>query len=188
MHALPCVAVTKTASLELGKKDSIACILLHPGTVDTGHSCLFQRNVARSKSSSWGCSLYISSCPSSTMPRPPSTMPRRLTTGNSSLGMVKKSHGDHWFQSVTVPPPPTLPFLQFFPCLVFTVLLIRNSFVLFSLKFKSLEWNSSKISDMKGIGSNSPLYRILYIYDIGQWVQVSSLFPRTCIYMMFATE
>ena len=52
MHALPCVAVTKTASLELGKKDSIACILLHPGTVDTGHSCLFQRNVARSKSSS----------------------------------------------------------------------------------------------------------------------------------------
>jgi hypothetical protein len=33
------------------------------------------------------------------------TMPRRLTTGSSSLGMVKKSHGDHCFQSVLIPNP-----------------------------------------------------------------------------------
>ncbi|XP_047051225.1 C-factor-like [Lolium rigidum] len=41
--------LTKTASVELGKKDNIACILLHPGTVDTDLSRPFQRNVAKDK-------------------------------------------------------------------------------------------------------------------------------------------
>ncbi|KAM0891192.1 hypothetical protein ACQ4PT_026558 [Festuca glaucescens] len=41
--------VTKTASVELGKKDNIACILLHPGTVDTDLSRPFQKNVAKDK-------------------------------------------------------------------------------------------------------------------------------------------
>ncbi|XP_044396160.1 uncharacterized protein [Triticum aestivum] len=34
--------LTKTASVELGKRDNIACILLHPGTVDTDLSRPFQ--------------------------------------------------------------------------------------------------------------------------------------------------
>lgn len=42
-------AVTKTVSVELAKKDNIACILLHPGTVDTDLSRPFQRNVAKDK-------------------------------------------------------------------------------------------------------------------------------------------
>lgn len=41
--------LTKTASVELGKKDNIACILLHPGTVDTDLSRPFQKNVAKDK-------------------------------------------------------------------------------------------------------------------------------------------
>ncbi|KAF4380211.1 hypothetical protein G4B88_001362 [Cannabis sativa] len=44
------LAVTKTISVELArKKDPIACILLHPGTVDTDLSRPFQRNVAKDK-------------------------------------------------------------------------------------------------------------------------------------------
>ncbi|KAF4391404.1 hypothetical protein F8388_008015 [Cannabis sativa] len=42
--------LTKTISVELArKKDPIACILLHPGTVDTDLSRPFQRNVAKDK-------------------------------------------------------------------------------------------------------------------------------------------
>ncbi|KAI3965818.1 hypothetical protein MKX01_010775 [Papaver californicum] len=42
--------LTKTVSVEFGrKKDPIACILLHPGTVDTDLSKPFQRNVAENK-------------------------------------------------------------------------------------------------------------------------------------------
>ncbi|KAL5217479.1 hypothetical protein ABZP36_018163 [Zizania latifolia] len=41
--------VTKIASVELGKKDNIACILLHPGTVDTDLSRPFQKNVHKDK-------------------------------------------------------------------------------------------------------------------------------------------
>ncbi|KAF8692165.1 hypothetical protein HU200_039766 [Digitaria exilis] len=41
--------VTKTVSVELGRKDNIACILLHPGTVDTDLSRPFQRNVPKDK-------------------------------------------------------------------------------------------------------------------------------------------
>ncbi|CAL4891083.1 unnamed protein product [Urochloa decumbens] len=41
--------LTKTASIELGRKDNIACILLHPGTVDTDLSRPFQRNVPKDK-------------------------------------------------------------------------------------------------------------------------------------------
>lgn len=41
--------LTKTVSVELAKKDNIACILLHPGTVDTDLSRPFQRNVAKDK-------------------------------------------------------------------------------------------------------------------------------------------
>ncbi|XP_026395249.1 uncharacterized protein LOC113290001 isoform X1 [Papaver somniferum] len=42
--------LTKTVSVEFGrKKDPIACILLHPGTVDTDLSKPFQRNVAEGK-------------------------------------------------------------------------------------------------------------------------------------------
>ncbi|XP_062082178.1 uncharacterized protein LOC133788637 [Humulus lupulus] len=42
--------LTKTISVELErKKDPIACILLHPGTVDTDLSRPFQRNVAKDK-------------------------------------------------------------------------------------------------------------------------------------------
>ncbi|KAM7265282.1 hypothetical protein ACFE04_002965 [Oxalis oulophora] len=45
-----CRAVTKTISVELArKKDPIACILLHPGTVDTDLSKPFQRNVPEGK-------------------------------------------------------------------------------------------------------------------------------------------
>lgn len=44
-----CHAVTKTVSVELGRKDNIACILLHPGTVDTDLSRPFQRNVPKDK-------------------------------------------------------------------------------------------------------------------------------------------
>ncbi|OEL36743.1 L-type lectin-domain containing receptor kinase IX.1 [Dichanthelium oligosanthes] len=36
-------------SVELGRKDNIACILLHPGTVDTDLSQPFQRNVPKDK-------------------------------------------------------------------------------------------------------------------------------------------
>jgi len=42
-------AVTKTVSVEFGRKDNIACILLHPGTVDTDLSRPFQRNVPKGK-------------------------------------------------------------------------------------------------------------------------------------------
>ncbi|XP_006664730.1 C-factor [Oryza brachyantha] len=41
--------LTKTVSVELGKKDNIACILLHPGTVDTDLSRPFQKNVPKDK-------------------------------------------------------------------------------------------------------------------------------------------
>ncbi|OQU79556.1 hypothetical protein SORBI_3008G162300 [Sorghum bicolor] len=41
--------VTKTVSVEFGRKDNIACILLHPGTVDTDLSRPFQRNVPKDK-------------------------------------------------------------------------------------------------------------------------------------------
>ncbi|KAI9126585.1 hypothetical protein K1719_002181 [Acacia pycnantha] len=42
--------LTKTISVEFArKKDPIACILLHPGTVDTDLSKPFQRNVAQEK-------------------------------------------------------------------------------------------------------------------------------------------
>ncbi|XP_028800358.1 uncharacterized protein LOC114755660 isoform X2 [Neltuma alba] len=42
--------LTKTISVELArKKDPIACILLHPGTVDTDLSKPFQRNVSKDK-------------------------------------------------------------------------------------------------------------------------------------------
>ncbi|KAF8655541.1 hypothetical protein HU200_061087 [Digitaria exilis] len=41
--------LTKTVSVELGRKDNIACILLHPGTVDTDLSRPFQRNVPKDK-------------------------------------------------------------------------------------------------------------------------------------------
>lgn len=42
--------MTKTISVELArKKDPVACILLHPGTVDTDLSRPFQRNVPESK-------------------------------------------------------------------------------------------------------------------------------------------
>ncbi|RZC43768.1 hypothetical protein C5167_036734 [Papaver somniferum] len=44
------LGMTKTVSVEFGrKKDPIACILLHPGTVDTDLSKPFQRNVAENK-------------------------------------------------------------------------------------------------------------------------------------------
>lgn len=44
------LAVTKTISVEFArKKDPIACILLHPGTVDTDLSRPFQRNVPKDK-------------------------------------------------------------------------------------------------------------------------------------------
>jgi NAD(P)-dependent dehydrogenase (short-subunit alcohol dehydrogenase family) len=42
-------AVTKTVSVEFGRKDNIACVLLHPGTVDTDLSRPFQRNVPEGK-------------------------------------------------------------------------------------------------------------------------------------------
>lgn len=43
-------SVTKTISVELArKKDPIACILLHPGTVDTDLSRPYQRNVPQDK-------------------------------------------------------------------------------------------------------------------------------------------
>ena len=43
-------AVTKSISVEFArKKDPIACLLLHPGTVDTDLSKPFQKNVAREK-------------------------------------------------------------------------------------------------------------------------------------------
>eukprot|EP00271_Cylindrocystis_brebissonii_P011627 TRINITY_DN29509_c0_g1_i1.p1 TRINITY_DN29509_c0_g1~~TRINITY_DN29509_c0_g1_i1.p1 ORF type:complete len:340 (-),score=32.96 TRINITY_DN29509_c0_g1_i1:292-1311(-) len=42
--------LTKTASVELARKrDPIVCLLLHPGTVDTGLSKPFQRNVPEGK-------------------------------------------------------------------------------------------------------------------------------------------
>ncbi|PKI75214.1 hypothetical protein CRG98_004365 [Punica granatum] len=42
--------LTKTVSVEFArKKDPIACILLHPGTVDTDLSKPFQRNVPEGK-------------------------------------------------------------------------------------------------------------------------------------------
>ncbi|KAF0889370.1 hypothetical protein E2562_023670 [Oryza meyeriana var. granulata] len=41
--------LTKTVSVELGKKGNIACILLHPGTVDTDLSRPFQKNVPKDK-------------------------------------------------------------------------------------------------------------------------------------------
>lgn len=42
--------MTKTVSVEFArKKDPIACILLHPGTVDTDLSKPFQRNVPEGK-------------------------------------------------------------------------------------------------------------------------------------------
>ncbi|TVU49130.1 hypothetical protein EJB05_00424, partial [Eragrostis curvula] len=41
--------LTKTISVEFGRKDNIACILLHPGTVDTDLSRPFQRNVPKGK-------------------------------------------------------------------------------------------------------------------------------------------
>ncbi|RLM98847.1 hypothetical protein C2845_PM06G33820 [Panicum miliaceum] len=41
--------LTKTVSVEFGRKDNIACILLHPGTVDTDLSRPFQRNVPKDK-------------------------------------------------------------------------------------------------------------------------------------------
>ncbi|RCV19432.1 hypothetical protein SETIT_3G383900v2 [Setaria italica] len=41
--------VTKTVSVEFGRKDNIACILLHPGTVDTDLSRPFQKNVPKDK-------------------------------------------------------------------------------------------------------------------------------------------
>ncbi|KAK8504535.1 hypothetical protein V6N12_017814 [Hibiscus sabdariffa] len=42
--------LTKTISVEFGrKKDPVACILLHPGTVDTDLSRPFQRNVPAEK-------------------------------------------------------------------------------------------------------------------------------------------
>ncbi|CAD6341013.1 unnamed protein product [Miscanthus lutarioriparius] len=41
--------LTKTVSVEFGRKDNIACILLHPGTVDTDLSRPFQRNVPKGK-------------------------------------------------------------------------------------------------------------------------------------------
>jgi NAD(P)-dependent dehydrogenase (short-subunit alcohol dehydrogenase family) len=44
-----CRAVTKTISVEFGRKDNITCILLHPGTVDTDLSRPFQRNVPKGK-------------------------------------------------------------------------------------------------------------------------------------------
>jgi len=46
---MPNHAVTKTVSVEFGRKDNIACILLHPGTVDTDLSRPFQRNVPKDK-------------------------------------------------------------------------------------------------------------------------------------------
>ncbi|GJN35456.1 hypothetical protein PR202_gb24236 [Eleusine coracana subsp. coracana] len=41
--------LTKTISVEFARKDNIACILLHPGTVDTDLSRPFQRNVPKGK-------------------------------------------------------------------------------------------------------------------------------------------
>ncbi|XP_026390791.1 uncharacterized oxidoreductase C663.09c-like isoform X2 [Papaver somniferum] len=42
--------LTKTVSVEFGrKKDPIACILLHPGTVDTDLTKPFQKNIAEGK-------------------------------------------------------------------------------------------------------------------------------------------
>lgn len=41
--------LTKTVSVEFGRKDNIACVLLHPGTVDTDLSRPFQRNVPEGK-------------------------------------------------------------------------------------------------------------------------------------------
>ncbi|XP_058071691.1 uncharacterized protein LOC131220857 isoform X2 [Magnolia sinica] len=41
--------LTKTISVEFARKDPIACILLHPGTVDTDLSKPFQRNVPDGK-------------------------------------------------------------------------------------------------------------------------------------------
>lgn len=44
------IAVTKNISVELARrKDPIACILLHPGTVDTDLSKPFQKNVPEGK-------------------------------------------------------------------------------------------------------------------------------------------
>ena len=44
------MTVSKTVSLEFArKKDPIACILLHPGTVDTDLSKPFQRNIPPDK-------------------------------------------------------------------------------------------------------------------------------------------
>jgi len=41
--------LTKTVSVEFGRKDNITCILLHPGTVDSDLSRPFQRNVPKDK-------------------------------------------------------------------------------------------------------------------------------------------
>ncbi|TVU49132.1 hypothetical protein EJB05_00426, partial [Eragrostis curvula] len=41
--------LTKTISVEFCRKDNIACILLHPGTVDTDLLRPFQRNVPKGK-------------------------------------------------------------------------------------------------------------------------------------------